>query len=73
MAEDAGFSWLTVKDYSSELDKFAQLVADEKSREIIAVLKEHIIDPQVIIVSSLDEPVRRKTINECVAIVYCCK
>ncbi len=73
MAEDAGFSWLTVKDYSAELDKFAQLVADEKSREIIAALKAHIIEPQVVIVSSLDEPVRRQTINECVAIVYCCK
>jgi hypothetical protein len=69
LAELAGFSWLTTKDYSEELERFAKLVANELSQDIVFALNAHKIDPQVIITHKITDSTRLLAINECIALV----
>ena len=69
LAELAGFSWLSTKDYSEELERFAQLVANELRQDIVFSLNAHKIDPQVMIVHRISDSPRILAINECIALV----
>lgn len=55
MAEDAGFTWLTTKDYGDELVKFADLILRAEREECAKLCELHAKEPQIMRITKITD------------------
>lgn len=69
IAEKAGFTWLTTKDYGDELLAFANIVAQTEREACAKACEAHADEPQIMRVTKITDTAHKVACLDCAELI----